>query len=126
MQDEQFAVATAKRVPGSAQKARLVADLVRGELVSDALTRLRFMPNTAAGAISKVIESAVAGAEENLGWAGEDLVVHSIMVDEGPSRRWRRFGARGRFKPIKRRTAHIRVAVGQIEVFRDKDYINGS
>jgi large subunit ribosomal protein L22 len=115
MQDEQLAVATAKRVPGSAQKARLVADLVRGELVSDALTQLRFMPNAAAGAISKVIESAAAGAEKNLGWAGDDLFVYSIMVDEGPSRRWRRFGARGRFKPIKRRTAHIMVALGQIE-----------
>ena len=116
MGDDQFAVATAKRVPGSAQKARLVANLVRGELVTDALTRLRFMPNAAAGSISKAIESAVAGAEDNLGWAGDDLFVHSIMVDEGPSRRWRRFGARGRFKPIKRRTAHIKVVLGQIEV----------
>ncbi|HJO33259.1 MAG: 50S ribosomal protein L22 [Anaerolineales bacterium] len=115
MQDEQFSVAIAKRLPGSAQKARLVADLVRGELVSDALTRLRFMPNAAAGTITKVLESAVAGAETNLGWVGEDLFIHSIMVDEGPSRRWRRFGARGRFKPIKRRTAHIKVALGQIE-----------
>jgi large subunit ribosomal protein L22 len=115
MLDDQFAFATAKRIPGSAQKARIVADLVRGELVSDALTRLHFMPNVAAGAISKVIKSAVAGAQENFGWAGEDLFVHSIMVDEGPSRRWRRFGARGRFKPIKRRTAHIKVALGQIE-----------
>ena len=70
MENEQLAVATAKRVPGSAQKARLVADLVRGELVSDALTLLRFMPNTAARAISKVIASAVAGAEQNLGWSG--------------------------------------------------------
>ena len=115
MQDDQFAVATAKRVPGSAQKARLVADVVRGELVSDALTHLRFMPNRAAGAISKVIESAVGSAEANLGWAGEDLFVYSIMVDEGPSRRWRNFGARGRFKPIIRRTAHIKVVLGQIE-----------
>jgi large subunit ribosomal protein L22 len=115
MQEEQFAVAIARRVPGSAQKARLVADLVRGELVSDALTRLRFMPNAAAGAITKAIKSAVAGAEDNLGWAGDDLFVYSIMVDEGPSRRWRRFGARGRFKPIKRRTAHIEIALGQIE-----------
>ena len=115
MVDGQFAFATAKRIPGSAQKARLVADLVRGELVSDALTRLHFMPNAVAGAISKVIESAVAGAQDNFGWAGEDLFVHSIMVDEGPSRSWRRFGARGRFKPIKRRTAHIKVALGQIE-----------
>jgi len=115
MLDDRFAFATAKRIPGSAQKARMVADLVRGELVSDALTRLHFMPNAAADAISKVIKSAVAGAQENFGWAGEDMFVRSIMVDEGPSRRWRRFGARGRFKPIKRRTAHIKVALGQIE-----------
>ncbi len=115
MQDDQFAAATAKRIPGSAQKARLVADLVRGELVSDALARLRFMPNAAAGAILKLVESAVGGAEDNLGWSGEDLFIYSILVDEGPSRRWRRFGARGRFKPIKRRTAHIKVVLGQVE-----------
>jgi large subunit ribosomal protein L22 len=115
VKEEQLAVATAKRVPGSAQKARLVADLVRGELVSDAITRLRFLPHSAAEAISKVIVSAAAGAEANLGWSGDDLFVHSILVDEGPSRRWRRFGARGRFKPIKRRTAHIKVSLGQIK-----------
>ena len=115
MQTERFAVSTAKRVPGSAQKARLVADLVRGELVSDAIIRLRFLPHSAAAAISKVIASAAAGAEANLGWSGDDLFVYSIMVDEGPSRRWRRFGARGRFKPIKKRTAHIKVALGQIK-----------
>ena len=79
MKEEQLAVATAKRVPGSAQKARLVADLVRGELVSDAITRLRFLPHSAAEAISKVIVSAAAGAEANLGWSGDDLFVHSIF-----------------------------------------------
>lgn len=95
----------------SAQKVRLVIDVVRGMKVEDALTQLQFMTQRAAMPVRKVIASAAANAEENLGLNREDLYVATIQADEGPTRKWRRFGARGRFKPILRRTSHISVVL---------------
>ena len=115
MTNKEVVIATAKRIPGSAQKARLVADLIRGDLVMDAVSKLRYLPQSAANSIAKLIKSASANAEIQYGWSEEDMVVQSILVDEGPSRMWRKFGARGRFKPIKRRTAHIKVTLVQVE-----------
>ena len=115
MANDQVVTATSRRVPGSAQKARLVADLVRGELVLDAISKLRYLPHAAGVDITKVIKSASANAESRFGWSEDDMLVQSILVDEGPSRMWRRFGARGRYKPIKRRTAHIKVTLVQVE-----------
>lgn len=103
--------AHARFVPISAQKVRLVVDLVRGRAVNDALEMLRFVPNFAARPVSKVVASAMANAEENFGVSRDDLYIHQIFADEGPTRRWRRFGARGRFKPWLRRSAHITVVL---------------
>jgi len=103
--------AVAKYIPISPQKVRLVADRVRGMRAQEALAVLDFMPQRAARPVSKTIASAVANAENNLGLDAEDLVVQGIYVDEGPRRRWRRFGARGRFKPIVRRSSHISVVL---------------
>jgi large subunit ribosomal protein L22 len=99
----------------SAQKARLVIDLVRGKPAVDALNTLKFMPQVAARKVSKLLASAVANAEENFGVSREDLFVFTITADEGPTRKWRRFGARGRFKPILRRTTHITVVLRERE-----------
>lgn len=115
MANDQVVCATSSRVPGSAQKARLVADLVRGELVLDAMSRLRYLPHAAAISIAKAIKSASANAESRFGWTEDDMLVQSILIDEGPSRMWRKFGARGRYKPIKRRTAHIKITLVQVE-----------
>ena len=115
MANDQIVCATSSRVPGSAQKARLVANLVRGELVLDAMSRLRYLPHSAAISIAKAIKSASANAESRFGWLEDDMLVQSILVDEGPSRMWRKFGARGRYKPIKRRTAHIKITLVQVE-----------
>lgn len=115
MQGQVLIKARALRVPGSAQKARLVADMVRDEPVMDALARLKFVQQTSARHLAKTIKSAVANAEENHGLDGENLYIHTVLVDTGPSRRWRRFGARGRFKPIKRRTSHITVMLSELE-----------
>jgi large subunit ribosomal protein L22 len=101
--------AHARNVPHSSQKVRLVVDLVRGKRVVDALNLLKFTPNQAAGPVAKVLASAMANAEENFGVSRDDLFVYRISADEAPTRRWRRFGARGRFKPILRRTSHITV-----------------
>ncbi len=99
----------------SAQKARLVVDLVRGKPVVEALTILEFTPNKAARPVHKLIRSAIANAEENFGVAREDLYVHTIVADEAPTRKWRRFGARGRFKPILRRKSHVTVVLREAE-----------
>jgi large subunit ribosomal protein L22 len=101
--------AHARYIPISPQKVRLVVDLVRGKDVLEALDILKFTPNRAAGPVSKVLASAMANAEENFGVSRDDLYVHSIFADTAPTRRWRRFGARGRFKPILRRSSHITV-----------------
>lgn len=101
--------AHARYIPISPQKVRLVVDLVRGKDVLEALDILKFTPNRAAVPVSKVLASAMANAEENFGVSRDDLYVHSIFADTAPTRRWRRFGARGRFKPILRRSAHITV-----------------
>ncbi|GAB4497467.1 MAG: 50S ribosomal protein L22 [Anaerolineales bacterium] len=103
--------AHARYIPISAQKARLVVDLVRGKDAISALNTLKFMPNGAAQPVFKLIASAVANAEENFGVNRDDLMIYRIFVDEAPTRKWRRFGARGRFKPILRRASHITVVL---------------
>jgi len=107
--------AVARYVPMSAQKVRLVVDLVRGRKAEEALELLRFTPKAAARPVSKVLRSAIANAEENFGVNRSELVVFQITADEAPTRRWRRFGARGRFKPILRRASHITVVLREHE-----------
>jgi large subunit ribosomal protein L22 len=101
----------------SPQKVRLVTDLVRGKSVLEALDLLKFTPNAAARPISKVLASAMANAEENFGVSRDDLFVHRIFADAAPTRRWRRFGARGRFKPILRRASHVTIILREREEF---------
>lgn len=115
MEMEYEVKAVARYVRMSPQKVRLVADQIRGMDAMDALHLLRFLPQKAAKAVYKVLYSAVANAEHNFGLAPEDLYVATIMVDGGPMRRWRRFGARGRFKPIRRRSSHITVVLKERE-----------
>lgn len=98
----------------SPQKMRLVVDQVRGKPVDEALTMLRFMTQAAAKPVAKTIRSAVANAEENFGLAREDLYIAKIVADKAPTRRWRRFGGRGRFKPILRRASHITVVLDEL------------
>jgi large subunit ribosomal protein L22 len=107
--------AQARYVPMSAQKVRLVIDQVRGMNADAALDQLSFMMQGAAQPVFKVIRSAVANAEENFGLARGDLYIVEIFADVGPTRRWRRFGARGRFKPLLRRSSHITVVLAEYE-----------
>ena len=102
-------------LPISAQKVRLVVDLVRGKAANDALTMLRFVPNRAAEPVRKLLTSAVANAEENFGVSRDDLYVATIFADEAPTRKWRRFGARGRFKPLLRRSSHVTIVLRERE-----------
>jgi large subunit ribosomal protein L22 len=99
----------------SAQKVRLVVDMVRGKQAVQALDLLQFTTKEAARHIHKLLASAVANAEENFGVSREDLMIHRISADEAPTRKWRRFGARGRFKPILRRSSHITIVLRERE-----------
>ena len=99
----------------SAQKVRLVVDEVRGKPAVDAMNLLKFLPNIAARHVNKALSSAVANAEENFGVSRDNLVVYRVFADEAPTRKWRRFGARGRFKPILRRNSHITIILRERE-----------
>jgi large subunit ribosomal protein L22 len=107
--------AYARNVSISAQKVRLVVDLVRGKPVIEAINMLKYVQNKAALPVTKVLASAMANAEENFGVSRDDLFVYRIFADEAPTRRWRRFGARGRFKPWLRRSSHITVILRELE-----------
>jgi large subunit ribosomal protein L22 len=105
--------AVAKFVRISPRKARLVVDHIRGRSVPEARTVLAFSERAAAREISKVLRSAIANAESNpsLLWDGDELVVSSAYVDEGPTiKRWRA-RARGRVSRINKRTCHITIKV---------------
>lgn len=107
--------AHARYIDISPQKVRLVINQVRGKGAYEALDVLRFVSNRAAQPVSKLIASAIANAEENFGINGDDLYIYRIYADEAPTRKWRRFGARGRFKPWLRRSSHITVVLRERE-----------
>jgi large subunit ribosomal protein L22 len=95
----------------SPQKCRLVAEVVRGQTVGNAIATLRFMPKKGAKLVRKVLESAVANAEHNHGADVDDLKVALIQVDAAPQ--LKRFAARakGRGARIIKRNSHITVGV---------------
>ena len=103
--------AKANRLRISAQKARLVADQVRGKPVADALDILTFSTKKGAGLIRKVVESAIANAENNEGADIDELKVSEIYVNEGLTMKRIKPRAKGRADRILKRTSHITVTV---------------
>ncbi|NLC22755.1 MAG: 50S ribosomal protein L22 [Halomonadaceae bacterium] len=97
----------------SAQKARLVADQVRGKPVAEALDLLTFSPKKSAKLVKKVLQSAIANAEENNGMDIDELRVSTICVDEGMTLKRIRPRAKGRADRIMKRTCHITVKVAE-------------
>ena len=95
----------------SAQKARLVADQIRGKEVGEALDILNFSTKKGAHLVRKLLESAIANAEHNEGADVEELKVSTIFVDEGLTRKRTRPRAKGRADRIFKRTCHITLAV---------------
>lgn len=95
----------------SAQKARLVADQVRGKSVEEALELLTFSPKKAAVLVKKVLNSAIANAEHNEGADIDELVIAEIFVDEGLTMKRIMPRAKGRADRILKRTCHITVKV---------------
>jgi large subunit ribosomal protein L22 len=107
--------AVTKYVRMAPRKVRLVIDLVRGMQVAEALDVLRFTPKAAAKVVAKTIASAAANAEENYGLSTEDLFIARITADEGPTLKRGRAGARGRYKPLLKRSAHVTVVLEERE-----------
>ena len=99
----------------SAQKARLVADQIRGKGVEEALDLLAFSPKKGAEIIKKVLNSAIANAEHNEGADVDELTVSSIFVDEGMTMKRLRPRAKGRADRILKRSCHITVKVADSE-----------
>jgi large subunit ribosomal protein L22 len=99
----------------SAQKARLVADQIRGKGVEEALDILAFSPKKGAALVKKVLNSAIANAEHNEGADVDELVVSSIYVDEGMTMKRLRPRAKGRADRILKRSCHITVKVADSE-----------
>jgi len=95
----------------SAQKARLVADQIRGKHVEEALDLLTFSNKKGAVLVKKVLESAIANAEQNEGADVDELRVSTVFVDEGTTMKRIRARAKGRADRILKRTCHITVKV---------------
>jgi len=95
----------------SAQKGRLVADLIRGLPVARALEVLEFSPKKAAKSLRKVLESAIANAENNVGADVDELRVAAVLVDNGPQLKRMHPRAKGRGARIIKQTSHITVTV---------------
>ncbi len=98
----------------SPTKARRVVDLIRGRHVEDARRVLRFSPLGAAKTVGKLLDSAVANAEQTPGVIPENLVVKEAFVDEGPTLKRFRPRAQGRAFRINKRTSHITVEVESV------------
>lgn len=105
--------AVARYIRISPQKARLVADVVRGQDVGQALNTLRFMPKKGARILRKVIESAVANAAQNQAIDVDTLFVKTIFIDGGPTLKRIRPRAMGRAGRILKRTSHITVVLDE-------------
>jgi large subunit ribosomal protein L22 len=105
------AIAKHKFARGSAQKARLVVDQIRGLHVEKALEILTYSNKSAAVLVKKVLDSAIANAEHNEGADIDELFVSKVFVDEGPTMKRIKPRAKGRADRILKRTSHITVVV---------------
>lgn len=111
--------ATTKYLPISPQKIRLVCNTVRGMDAYGAVEQLKFMPQKGAELVRKTLQSAIANAENNFELDPAEMYISAIYANDGPRRPWRRFGARGRFKPLIRRTSHVTVVLSE-RVYEDE------
>ena len=105
--------ATAKYLPGSPRKARLVTEVIKGKSVDEASALLRYMPQAAARDVARVLKSATANAENNHNLSSEDLFVADAQANMGPAisrKRWK-FRAQGRVFPILKPMTHITIVV---------------
>ena len=105
--------ASVRNVRISSRKVKIVIDLIRGKKVDDALAILEFTPKSASPIVKKLLESAIANAENNLSMNRDDLYIAEIYANQGPTykRYWPR--SHGRADMILKRTSHITVVLDQ-------------
>ncbi len=106
--------ATVKYIRTSPQKMRRVVDLIRGQHVEEARRILRFSPLGATHDVQKLLDSAIANAEQKPGVIAENLMVSKVWVDEGPTLKRFRPRAYGRASRVRKRTSHVTVVVQTI------------
>jgi large subunit ribosomal protein L22 len=106
--------ATAKHLPVSARKIRLVLDQLPGKRIDDAMVMLRYLPTPHARLVAKVLKSAASNAENNYSLDPDDLRVKRAFAGEGRSLKRYRAKARGRAAPIVHRSSHITVVVEDV------------
>ncbi len=111
MKEQKIAKAHGRFLRGSVSKVRRVLDQIRGRTYRDALIMLEFMPYRSTGPITKVLRSAVANAENNMGLDPASLVISQATADMGPSMKRYRPRAQGRAFAIKKQTCHISIGV---------------
>jgi large subunit ribosomal protein L22 len=114
-QDTKEVKSVAKFVRIAPRKVRIVADLIRGKNVADALAILKFTPKRGAVLLNKVLRSAIANAENNFDMDADNLVVSKCFVDEGPTLKRIHPRSRGQAFSIFKRTSHITVIVSNKE-----------
>lgn len=107
--------AIARYIRIAPRKARQVADEIRGKQVDEAISILRFTPRSAAEVLLKVLNSAVANAENNHEMDRASLIVHRALVDEGPTLKRIQPRAQGRAGLIRKKTSHITIVVKEKE-----------
>ncbi|MCL2383242.1 MAG: 50S ribosomal protein L22 [Oscillospiraceae bacterium] len=98
----------------SARKVKIVADLIRGKHVDEALTIIKFTPKAASELLEKLLKSAIANAENNHGLNRGNLIVSEIYANQGPTLKRIRPAAKGSAVRIRKRTAHITIVVKEI------------
>ena len=112
---EHRAHATVKYVRISSRKVRIVINLIRGKKVDEALAILRFTPKSASPVVEKLLNSAIANAEHNMGLSRDTLYVAEIFANQGPSLKRFMPRAKGSASPILKRTSQITVILDEIK-----------
>lgn len=107
--------AKASYLPVSARKLRLVCDQVRGMGAEEATIALAFMPQKGATLLRKLISSAISNAEQNFELSPQDLYIAQVFADEGPRQKRYKAGARGRYKPRIKPSAHVSIVLREYE-----------
>jgi len=103
--------AKARYVRISSQKVRKMVGAIKGRPVEDGINILKFMPQKSAGIVKKVVQSAVANADQNFGIDVDSLIISNITADQGPMLKRFKARARGRGTRILKRTSHITVTL---------------
>ena len=109
--EKQEAVATLKYARISSRKVKIVADLVRGKKVDEALAIIKFTPKASSEVLEKLLKSAIANAENNHGMNRGNLIVSEIYANQGPTLKRIRPAAKGSAVRIRKRTSHVTIVV---------------